>query len=331
VVLTSPRFAPNLRLQSAADNNPPLRTGETGAAVQIVQRALIDLGIAMPASTRNGGAPDGIYGPETARAVRTFQARHGLAQDGVAGRQTLVRLDQLFSGPPQVDGEIVEAVDAALAAGYQLLQFTDAPYWFWALRQELVNRLGVLFRAFAAYRQDGRGPNPGALRTPRRIGLPVLAGRGRNIGVVVVDDAAELLITLLLLFLILESVAVLLGNKSAQENIHRMIQGIREAIDSLRDLMRRPSTKALDDLDADARRKDAKVQECQDQASPQRQADCAEKMAAYKKALGDFKQQVVTARSRWDFDQGRAQVLERLMEKKAALDALKKCLGCTNF
>jgi peptidoglycan hydrolase-like protein with peptidoglycan-binding domain len=47
-----------------------------GSGVAALQRAL-------------GIPADGIYGPQTRRAVRTFQRSHGLVVDGVAGPQTL--------------------------------------------------------------------------------------------------------------------------------------------------------------------------------------------------------------------------------------------------
>ena len=94
--LRSPRFASNPRLQRAASNNPPLRSGETGEAVRILQQALIDLGFALPVSTKRYGSPDGIFGSETAGAVRQFQSRHRLASDGAAGHDTLAKLDALL-------------------------------------------------------------------------------------------------------------------------------------------------------------------------------------------------------------------------------------------
>jgi peptidoglycan hydrolase-like protein with peptidoglycan-binding domain len=39
-----------------------------------------------------GVAADGVYGPQTAAAVRTFQRNHGLAVDGVAGPATMSAL-----------------------------------------------------------------------------------------------------------------------------------------------------------------------------------------------------------------------------------------------
>jgi hypothetical protein len=99
--LTSKRLAGNNRLQLAAENNPPLRTGHTGDAVAILQQALLSLNCPMPISTASDTrAPDGIYGPETAKAVAAFQAQFGLSVDGIAGRQTLAQLDQLFANRP---------------------------------------------------------------------------------------------------------------------------------------------------------------------------------------------------------------------------------------
>lgn len=56
-----------------------------GALVQRVQRALAARGFAP-------GADDGIYGPQTAHAVRLFQAAHGLVADGEVGPRTLKAL-----------------------------------------------------------------------------------------------------------------------------------------------------------------------------------------------------------------------------------------------
>ena len=97
MALLSARFANNSRLQTAAENSPPMKKGETGEPVGILQQALIDLGgFAMPITTAKGTkAPDGIYGDETAKTVQKFQEQQGLDRDGIAGRQTLHRLDEM--------------------------------------------------------------------------------------------------------------------------------------------------------------------------------------------------------------------------------------------
>lgn len=96
VVLRSPQFRGDSRLQSAANNRPPMRPKEQGHAVQKLQQALIDLGFPMPITARRG-IPDGIYGSETISTVRKFQMKYGLQVDGVVGKETLNKLDQLFS------------------------------------------------------------------------------------------------------------------------------------------------------------------------------------------------------------------------------------------
>jgi peptidoglycan hydrolase-like protein with peptidoglycan-binding domain len=96
--MNAPRFSGNQRLQRAQQNGPPLQRGERGDAVRILQQALIDLRFAMPRSKpRPADDPDGVFGAETETAVRNFQRRERLVSDGVVGRLTLGRLDQIFS------------------------------------------------------------------------------------------------------------------------------------------------------------------------------------------------------------------------------------------
>src|SRR3954447_21672656 len=61
-------------------NQPVLKNGASGEAVQRLQRALSAAGRAT--------APDGDFGPATGRAVRAFQAACGLQADGVVGPAT---------------------------------------------------------------------------------------------------------------------------------------------------------------------------------------------------------------------------------------------------
>ena len=60
----------------------PLKPGDSGAQVKVLQRALATLGFST-------GTVDGDYGPGTADAVKQFQRSAGLDVDGVVGPATL--------------------------------------------------------------------------------------------------------------------------------------------------------------------------------------------------------------------------------------------------
>ena len=64
---------------AATDRQAAKVVRSSGSSVAAVQRAL-------------GITADGIYGPQTRKAVRRFQRAHGLTVDGVAGPQTLAAL-----------------------------------------------------------------------------------------------------------------------------------------------------------------------------------------------------------------------------------------------
>lgn len=98
MALRSQRFINNQRIQRAATNSPPLKKVETSDAVKLLQKALIDLGLLMPKSTKGGAsAPDGIFGDETQATVMRFQREEGLLADGIAGKKTLERLDEIWA------------------------------------------------------------------------------------------------------------------------------------------------------------------------------------------------------------------------------------------
>jgi spore cortex-lytic enzyme len=59
-----------------------VKSGANSADVKKVQQRLKDYGYYK-------GAIDGVYGPVTAQSVRNYQKDHGLAADGIAGRNTL--------------------------------------------------------------------------------------------------------------------------------------------------------------------------------------------------------------------------------------------------
>ena len=64
---------------------PLLTTASRGDTVRCVQAALTGLGY-------DAGGADGIYGTNTAAAVKRFQASRGIAADGLVGRDTWHKL-----------------------------------------------------------------------------------------------------------------------------------------------------------------------------------------------------------------------------------------------
>ena len=118
--LQSPRFAGNTRLEAVFDNAPPMSEGESGEPVKIVQQALIDDGFSMPISIRKLGEPDGIFGSETFKTVQGFQTKYSLLEngvaDGVVGRHTMGKLDELYAHapPPRRKDPEIEATDKAM-------------------------------------------------------------------------------------------------------------------------------------------------------------------------------------------------------------------------
>lgn len=68
-----------------------LKLGDRGAAVRALQRALSHLGFAI-------GPPDGVFGQKTREAVVSFQQAHGLAPDGVVGPQTARAVNRALVG-----------------------------------------------------------------------------------------------------------------------------------------------------------------------------------------------------------------------------------------
>jgi peptidoglycan hydrolase-like protein with peptidoglycan-binding domain len=98
VVLLAPLWAANTRVQRAANNQPPMRQGETDrTAVTLLQTALIQSGFPIPAGAT------GNFLQQTAAAVRTAEAQLGFTVDaGVAGREVIGALDLMLRGwsPP---------------------------------------------------------------------------------------------------------------------------------------------------------------------------------------------------------------------------------------
>ena len=73
--------APAARAGGTAVTLPLLAQGSRSETVRLAQAALTGLGY-------DAGGADGIFGANTAAAVKRFQAAHGLAADGIVGRDT---------------------------------------------------------------------------------------------------------------------------------------------------------------------------------------------------------------------------------------------------
>jgi peptidoglycan hydrolase-like protein with peptidoglycan-binding domain len=88
-----------------------LAAGGAMAAGGTGSRAVQSAGSSVSALQQALGIPaDGIYGPQTRRAVRQFQAAHGLMVDGIAGPQTLGALGLSTSDATDSSGSSASAV-----------------------------------------------------------------------------------------------------------------------------------------------------------------------------------------------------------------------------
>ena len=77
--------APTVSADGTKVTLPLLLQGSRGETVRLVQAALSGLGY-------DAGAADGIFGANTAAAVKRFQAGSALAADGIVGRDTWHKL-----------------------------------------------------------------------------------------------------------------------------------------------------------------------------------------------------------------------------------------------
>ncbi len=72
----------------------PLRTGSTGPNVRKIQEQLNRVSVNYPLIPRV--ATDGIFGPATENAVRTFQRIFHLTPDGIVGRNTWYQISRIY-------------------------------------------------------------------------------------------------------------------------------------------------------------------------------------------------------------------------------------------
>ncbi len=78
-------------VSSFASNVPTLKLGSTGEEVRNLQQKLIVLGYNLQIS--------GEFGASTERKVRHFQKKYGLEVDGIVGKETLDKIDEIIGIP----------------------------------------------------------------------------------------------------------------------------------------------------------------------------------------------------------------------------------------
>lgn len=78
----------------------PLRQGDSGDKVRQMQRQLNVISNAYPLIPKI--AEDGIFGPATENAVRTFQKIFGLTQDGIVGFKTWYKISEIYVGVSRI-------------------------------------------------------------------------------------------------------------------------------------------------------------------------------------------------------------------------------------
>jgi len=162
-MLKYPPFLAISNLVTTAHGGSIVKKGNSGPAVAVVQAAMLDLGAKMPKTSAHGSA-DGIFGYETLTAVKAFQAKQKLVDDGVVGKQTLLALDKLMAAqvakqppapapspayrpPPRDANYVLGTQDPALAADRGAGAWNSRPKTatYCALKLQIVNILPHAF------------------------------------------------------------------------------------------------------------------------------------------------------------------------------------------
>ncbi|MEB3198215.1 MAG: peptidoglycan-binding protein [Candidatus Sericytochromatia bacterium] len=107
----TPAYAPDQWIASGprgGGHAALLMRGDRGEGVATLQRALARAG-------HSPGAADGVFGPNTERALRQFQQARGLRVDGLAGEQVRQALAIAAWGAPQTSSAPKGAVDMPLS------------------------------------------------------------------------------------------------------------------------------------------------------------------------------------------------------------------------
>jgi peptidoglycan hydrolase-like protein with peptidoglycan-binding domain len=101
-IMRSYRFSKEPQLSQVESGNTLLTKGSKGQGVAQVQILLNYLGNDMPRSFTNR-TPDGDFGSETEQVVKRFQQENGLKPDGIIGKLTMAKLDDMLVKQPCFD------------------------------------------------------------------------------------------------------------------------------------------------------------------------------------------------------------------------------------
>lgn len=104
------------KLEYVYKNKDFLSNGDTGSEVEEMQKMLAVLGYYVG---KNG--VDGIFGNNTDKAVREFQAKHGLTVDGLYGIKTKAKLEEVYIESTKEDEEEEQPVDESTDDGENIV------------------------------------------------------------------------------------------------------------------------------------------------------------------------------------------------------------------
>ncbi|MNL16335.1 D-alanyl-D-alanine carboxypeptidase [compost metagenome] len=152
--LTAPSTEPVPPVSSGGGSGPVLGVGHSGQAVTAMQQRLKDLGI-------DPGPIDGVFGPMTQVAVKTFQQQQGITVDGVVGPETWGKLGIHVAAPEPVPAdskpsagtfkEAANPADLVSLQGFQMLKGTAEAF---GAMQAAARADGVDLSITSAYRSD---------------------------------------------------------------------------------------------------------------------------------------------------------------------------------
>ncbi len=165
-----------LRLSEISTQYPSvLREGSEGTGVLVLQYYLTYISRFVP--TVSATAIDGVFGADTARAVRAFQGSYGLQADGVVGEETWQRIYDVYRGlVASIPQEYTEGVTVPFAGEALTLGSEGEEV---RLLQEYLNYIARSYPSIPTVTADGvYGPSTQAAVTAFQDLFAVPGGRG---------------------------------------------------------------------------------------------------------------------------------------------------------